>query len=85
MPQTDLSGRTALVTGASSGFGRHFALVLARHGADVLVAARRLDALEQVVDEINRAGAQPEQCDWTCPTPGLWSGPSPAYRSWMWW
>jgi len=56
MLQTDLSGRTALVTGASSGFGRHFALVLARQGAEVLVAARRLEALEKLVDEIAKAG-----------------------------
>ncbi|MCW2241110.1 SDR family NAD(P)-dependent oxidoreductase [Azospirillum canadense] len=41
----DLNGKTALVTGASSGLGRHFAGVLARAGARVALAARRTDAL----------------------------------------
>ncbi len=41
----DLNGKTALVTGASSGLGRHFAGVLARAGARVALAARRADAL----------------------------------------
>ena len=51
-----LSSKTALVTGASSGLGRHFALTLARHGASVVLAARRLDALDAVAREIEREG-----------------------------
>lgn len=39
----ELAGRVALVTGASSGLGRHFARVLADAGAKVVAAARRLD------------------------------------------
>jgi NAD(P)-dependent dehydrogenase (short-subunit alcohol dehydrogenase family) len=42
-----LDGRTAIVTGASSGLGRRFATVLRAVGANVVVAARRLDRLEQ--------------------------------------
>lgn len=47
-----LEGRHAVVTGASSGLGRHFALTLARAGAKVAVAARRADKLTELVDEI---------------------------------
>src|SRR5688572_19331366 len=51
-----LSGRAALVTGASSGLGRHFAGVLARAGAKVALAARRTDGLEEVRAAITEAG-----------------------------
>jgi NAD(P)-dependent dehydrogenase (short-subunit alcohol dehydrogenase family) len=53
-----VAGRRALVTGASSGLGRHFALLLARHGAHVVAAARRISALESVVTEIRDAGGE---------------------------
>ncbi|HVJ54820.1 MAG TPA: glucose 1-dehydrogenase [Aliidongia sp.] len=51
-----LDGKTALVTGASSGFGHHFALVLARAGAAVLLGARRTDRLEALAAEIRTQG-----------------------------
>lgn len=51
-----LDGRIALVTGASSGLGRHFALVLAKAGASVAVAARRVELLADVAAEIAAAG-----------------------------
>jgi NAD(P)-dependent dehydrogenase (short-subunit alcohol dehydrogenase family) len=54
----DLSGQTALVTGASSGLGRRFAAVLAGCGAKVALVARRADRLESLVDEIAAAGGQ---------------------------
>lgn len=53
----DLTGRCALVTGASSGIGRAIALELARGGADVIVHHRRSwDAAQAVADEINGMG-----------------------------
>ena len=51
-----LAGKVALVTGASSGLGRHFAGVLARNGAKVGLAARRTDALEATAAEIRQTG-----------------------------
>jgi NAD(P)-dependent dehydrogenase (short-subunit alcohol dehydrogenase family) len=53
-----LDGRHALVTGASSGLGRHFATVLADAGARVTVAARRAAQLAATVDAIAAAGAR---------------------------
>jgi NAD(P)-dependent dehydrogenase (short-subunit alcohol dehydrogenase family) len=59
MPLTaDLAGRTALVTGASSGLGRRFARVLAGAGAEVIVAARRQEELAALVAEIEGAGGR---------------------------
>ncbi|MGL5839261.1 MAG: SDR family NAD(P)-dependent oxidoreductase [Sphingorhabdus sp.] len=60
-----LTGKKALVTGASSGLGAHFAMVLAKAGAHVVIAARRQAALERVADEIEAAGgsATPLQLD----------------------
>jgi len=53
-----LAGKTALVTGASSGFGRHFARLLAEAGAKVALAARRVDALERVAADIKATGGE---------------------------
>jgi NAD(P)-dependent dehydrogenase (short-subunit alcohol dehydrogenase family) len=53
-----LDGRTALVTGASSGLGWRFATVLAQAGAQVAIAARRTDRLAALRDEIRRAGGR---------------------------
>lgn len=54
----DLAGRNALVTGASSGLGRHFARMLADHGATVALVARREDALGELAAEIAGAGGE---------------------------
>lgn len=54
----DLRGRVALVTGASSGFGAHFAKLLASAGCAVVLGARRIDRLESLRDEIASAGGR---------------------------
>ena len=54
----NLKGQTALVTGASSGLGRHFAKTLAMAGASVAVAARRIDPLHTLVEEITQEGGR---------------------------
>jgi NAD(P)-dependent dehydrogenase (short-subunit alcohol dehydrogenase family) len=54
----DLTGQHALVTGASSGLGRHFAAVLAAAGARVTAAARRQEALAATVETIRGSGAE---------------------------
>jgi NAD(P)-dependent dehydrogenase (short-subunit alcohol dehydrogenase family) len=53
-----LTGKTALITGASSGFGWHFAQVLAGAGAKVALAARRLDRLQVLQEQIRAAGGE---------------------------
>ena len=51
-----LLGRRALVTGASSGLGAHFAQLLASQGADVVLAARRVEALDVVAEKVRAHG-----------------------------
>ncbi len=52
----EIDGRHVLITGGSSGFGRHFARMLAARGARVTLAARRAEALEEGVAEITSSG-----------------------------
>lgn len=54
----DLSGKTILVTGASSGIGAATALALGRAGAKVALAARRLESLEALAAQIRAAGGE---------------------------
>lgn len=54
----DVSGCAALVTGASSGLGQHFAMTLARAGANVALGARRLERLHALVQQIEAEGGQ---------------------------
>jgi NAD(P)-dependent dehydrogenase (short-subunit alcohol dehydrogenase family) len=58
--KVDLSGQVALVTGASSGLGRRFALVLAACGAAVAVTARRIERLEGLAEDIRAGGGEAE-------------------------
>jgi NAD(P)-dependent dehydrogenase (short-subunit alcohol dehydrogenase family) len=58
VPCYDLSGKTALITGASSGLGAHFALMLAGQGAKVICAARRADRLRDLVSQIEALGGE---------------------------
>lgn len=52
----DLTGKIALVTGASSGIGKGIAMALARQGAHVVLAARRTEKLEEVKKDIEEKG-----------------------------
>jgi NAD(P)-dependent dehydrogenase (short-subunit alcohol dehydrogenase family) len=62
-----LTGRVAVVTGASSGLGVGFARALAQAGAHLVLAARRADRLEAVATELEEAGVEvlPVGCDVT--------------------
>lgn len=52
----DLTGKNILITGTTSGLGRHFALTLSRAGARVAITGRRLERLEDLHAEITKAG-----------------------------
>jgi NAD(P)-dependent dehydrogenase (short-subunit alcohol dehydrogenase family) len=54
----DLTGKVALVTGASSGLGVHFARTLAAAGASIAIAARRADRLASLQAELQSAGSK---------------------------
>ena len=53
-----LEGKVALVTGASSGFGKHFATVLSQAGAKVVLAARRTELMQAEADKIIAGGGE---------------------------
>src|SRR3990170_4779975 len=65
--KVDLSGKTAIVTGASRGIGKAIALALAASGAKVACVARGADKLQETADEIAGAGgtAEVHPCDVT--------------------
>jgi len=60
---TGLDGRAAVVTGASSGLGDRFARVLHAAGATVYAAARRVERLEALAEELGRDRLVPVACD----------------------
>ena len=54
----DLFGKSALITGASSGIGEHFSRTLAAAGVNVVLSARRTKRLEQITSDINASGGE---------------------------
>jgi NAD(P)-dependent dehydrogenase (short-subunit alcohol dehydrogenase family) len=52
----DMSGKVAVVTGGSRGLGREMVLAFAQHGADVVIASRKLDNCQAVADEVRALG-----------------------------
>ena len=48
----DLTGKVAVVTGGSRGMGREMVLAFAQHGADVVIASRKIDACEELAEEV---------------------------------
>ncbi len=61
----DYKGRVVMVTGASSGLGMQMAKAFAKQGADLVLAARRVDRLEKLAEELKECGvkALPVECD----------------------
>lgn len=57
-PLFDLTGKVALVTGASRGLGYQMVMAFAERGADVIIASRKLDACESVAEEVRALGRQ---------------------------
>src|SRR3954447_237215 len=57
----NIAGRTFVVTGASSGFGRGVAVKLGSHGSNVVLAARRTNILEKVAAEVRRRSSSTPQ------------------------
>ncbi len=62
----DMAGRVALVTGASSGLGAHFAETLAENGAKVVLVARRAERLEALKKKIEAQAGKPLSPKPTC-------------------
>lgn len=59
---SSLEGRVAIVAGVGPGLGRESALILARHGADVVLGARRTEVLEKVAKEVEALGRRAAFC-----------------------
>ena len=53
-----LTEKIVLITGAGSGIGRETALLMAQHGATLVLAGRRIEPLEAVAEEVRELGGQ---------------------------
>ena len=76
-----LNGKVVVITGASSGFGAAAATLFAREGCKIVLAARRLDRLEELAQQIRDAGGKALPCLWMSashPRSMRWSN-----RRWM--
>ena len=60
--QFDLTGKVAVVTGASRGLGQYFSRALARAGADIVITSRTVDSLQQTKAEIEAMGRRALPC-----------------------
>jgi NAD(P)-dependent dehydrogenase (short-subunit alcohol dehydrogenase family) len=58
----DLTGKTAIVTGATRGLGRSIVRTLAAAGADIVVSSRKVDACEEAAEEVRRLGRRALAC-----------------------
>ena len=70
-----LTGKTILITGASSGIGESAAHLFAREGANVVITARRKAELDRVAEDIAAAEATSLPFRPTPPTPANWNEP----------
>ncbi|MBR2828657.1 MAG: SDR family NAD(P)-dependent oxidoreductase [Bacilli bacterium] len=63
----DLKGKTAVITGASSGLGMQMSRAFAKQGANLVILARRLERLESLKEELEKEGVKvlPIKCDVT--------------------
>ena len=67
----DLTGKIALVTGGSRGLGLQMVRAFAEHGADIVIASRKLDACEAAADEVRALGRRAlavSACTWAAGT-----------------
>ena len=68
----DLSGKTAVVVGGTTGIGHALALGLAKAGADVVASSRRMEQVEQTAAEIESLGRKTLRCGLTFATVRRW-------------